>query len=175
MFFKFANADLLEARVAHRGDTLMRTAHRAQFKYTPREGYLYVRSRAISSRTNDNFDTWPSDELRQAWATFIGKPVFVNHNNQDIKRKRGVIIDAALHDDVAPDGTPDTWVEVLMEIDAERFPMLAAAITRWTVSRQARPANTRMASRGCIQRKNCRRCCNASATASCTALRTATG
>ena len=140
-FLKFANADLLEAKIAHRGDTLLRTAHRATFSYTPREGYLYVRSRAISSRTNDNFDTWPAEELREAWGTFIGKPVFVNHNNSDIKRRRGVIIDAALHEDISPDGTPDTWVEVLMEIDALQFPRLAAAILAHDIERTSMGAD----------------------------------
>lgn len=141
MFIKFANASLLEARIAHRGDSLMRTAHRATFNYEPREGFLYVRSRAISSRTNDNFDTWPAEELRQAWATFIGKPVFVNHHNKDHRRARGVIIDAALHEDVAPDGTPDTWVEVLMEVDAVRFPKLAKAILAGDIERTSMGAD----------------------------------
>lgn len=141
MFIKFAKASVLEARVAHRGDTLLRTAHRAEFDYEPREGFIYVRSRAISSRTNDNFDSWPAEELKQAWSTFIGKPVFVNHNNSEIKRKRGVIIDAALHEDKAPDGTPDTWVEVLMEIDAQRFPRLAAAILAGDIERTSMGAD----------------------------------
>lgn len=113
----------------------MKDAHRHVFSYTPREGYLYVRSRAISSRTNDNFDTFPADEIKKAWASFVGRPVFVNHHNDDIRRKRGVIIDAALHEDIAPDGTPDTWVEVLMEIDAVRFPKLAAAILAGDIER----------------------------------------
>ena len=141
MLIKFANADLLEAKVAHRGDTLLRTAHRATFNYEPREGFLYVRSRAISSRTNDNFDTWPADELRQAWATFIGKPVFVNHHNKDHRRARGVIIDAVLHEDTSPDGTPDTWVEVLMEVDAVRFPKLAKAILAGDIERTSMGAD----------------------------------
>jgi len=141
VLIKFANADLLEAKVAHRGDTLLRTAHRATFNYEPREGFLYVRSRAISSRTNDNFDTWPAAELRQAWATFIGKPVFVNHHNKDHRRARGVIIDAVLHEDTAPDGTPDTWVEVLMEVDAVRFPKLAQAILAGDIERTSMGAD----------------------------------
>lgn len=134
-FLKFANSTLIEAKVARRGGGLLKDAHRHVFNYTPREGYLYVRSRAISSRTNDNFDTFPADEIKKAWASFVGKPVFVNHHNDDIRRKRGVIIDAALHEDIAPDGTPDTWVEVLMEIDAVRFPKLAEAILAGDIER----------------------------------------
>lgn len=115
--------------------SLARWAHRHNFEYQPRPGFLYIRSRAISSRTNDNFDTFPADELRQSWASFVGKPVFVNHHNEDHRRMRGVIIDAALHDDTAPDGTEDTWVEVLMEIDALSFPLLAAALIKRDIER----------------------------------------
>jgi hypothetical protein len=110
-------------------------AHRHVFNYEPRRGYLYVRSRAISSRTNDNWDTFPAEELKLAWKSFIGRPVFVNHNNQDHRRNRGVIIDAALHEDKAPDGTDDTWVEVLMEVDAKNFPRLALALINHEIER----------------------------------------
>lgn len=134
-FIKFAHSSVLGAEIAQSGSALMRTAHRHSFDYSPREGFLYVRSRAISSRTNDNFDTFPAEEIKQAWATFIGKPVFVNHNNDDHRRARGVIIDAALHEDTAPDGTPDTWVEVLMEIDAVNFPKLAKSILAGDIER----------------------------------------
>lgn len=134
-FIKHASFAVLEAEIAQPGAGLMRTAHRASFEYTPRPGFLYVRSRAISSRTNDNFDTFPAEEIAAAWRTFIGKPVFVNHHNENHKRARGVIIDAALHEDVMPDGTPDTWVEVLQEVDALRFPLLAQAIINGDIER----------------------------------------
>ena len=112
-----------------------RTAHRAVFAYEPREGFIYVRSRAISSRCNDNFDEFPAEEIKRAYATFVGKPVFVNHHNEDHRRARGVILDAVLHEDVNPDGSPDTWVEVLMEVDAVKFPKLAKAILAGHIDR----------------------------------------
>lgn len=120
---------------------LLVTGHRHVFAYEPREGFLYVRSRAISSRTNDNYDTFPAAEIKSAWRTFIGKPVFVNHANANPRRARGVVVDAALHEDVNPDGTPDVWVEALMEIDAVRFPKLAAAILSSEVDRTSMGAN----------------------------------
>ena len=129
---KFATLAVLDARMWN--DT-RRTAHRATFQYEPREGFIYVRSRAISSRTNDNFDHFPAEEIEQAYLSFVGKPVFVNHHNDNHRRARGVIIDAALHRDTLADGQPDTWVEVLMEVDAVRFPKLAAAILRGDVER----------------------------------------
>lgn len=117
------------------GESFRKTAHRWEPKYEPKPGYLYVRSRAISSRTNDNFDTFPAEEIEAAWQTFIGKPVFVNHHNSNHRRARGVIVDATLHRDVAPDGSPDTWVEVLMEVDAIRFPKLAEGVIKGRINR----------------------------------------
>ena len=75
--------------------------------YRTGDGYMYVRLRAISSRVNKNHDGWPSIELaggpkvfervsRQSstgytlaakdgdpeygFATFLGKPNFIDHN-----------------------------------------------------------------------------------------------
>jgi hypothetical protein len=136
MLRKYAATEILSATMAPMGaKALARYAHRHQFAYEPRPGYLYVRSRAISSRTNDNFDTFPAEEIEKSYASFVGKPVFVNHNNDNHHRARGVVIDAALHRDRNPDGSPDTWVEVLMEVDAIRFPKLAAAIVAGHIDR----------------------------------------
>ncbi len=137
-FHKYASFEVLSAvQIGGRGRTAQevgfrRSAHRHAFEYDPKPGFLYVRSRAISSRCNDNFDEFPADEIKQAYGTFVGKPVFVNHVNDNHRRARGVIIDAALHEDTNPDGSPDTWCEVLMEVDAVKFPKLAEAIlNRW--------------------------------------------
>ena len=130
---KFAHFQIIEAKRADRGS--MRTAHRATFNYTVKPGMIYVRSRAISSRCNDNFDEFPAEEIEKGYETFIGKPVFVNHHNANHRRARGVIVAAVLHRDQNPDGSPDTWVEVLMEIDAVRFPLLAQAILRGEIDR----------------------------------------
>jgi hypothetical protein len=131
---KFATADILDARMGD--DTgFAKNAHRAVFNYTPKPGFLYVRSRAISSRCNDNFDMFPAEEIEKSYMSFIGKPVFVNHHNEDHRRARGVIIDAALHRDKNPDGSPDTWAELLHEVDAVTFPHLAKAILAKEVNR----------------------------------------
>lgn len=133
---KFASFEMIECQMDDAGSqSLMRTAHRVAFNYSPRPGYLYIRSRAISSRCNDNFDEFPAEEIKKSWRTFIGKPVFVNHENSDHRRARGVIVDAALHEDINPDGSPDTWVEVLMEVDAVNFPKLAQEIVKGNIDR----------------------------------------
>lgn len=136
---KYASLEILDAHMGQ-SNVHLRTAHRAVFDYVPREGYLYVRSRAISSRCNDNYDYFSAEEIKgngstTGYKTFIGKPVFVNHHNEDHRRARGVIIDAVLHEDRNPDGSPDTWAEVLMEVDAVKFPKLAQAVLAGHIDR----------------------------------------
>jgi hypothetical protein len=89
----------------------------------------------ISSRCNDNYDEFPAEEIERGYRSFIGKPVFVNHHNEDHRRARGVIIDAVLHKDANPDGSPDSWVEGLQEIDALTYPRLAKAIIAGDIDR----------------------------------------
>lgn len=130
-FRRHAALQVLEAWRVPAGDSeraLVKAAHRVAFDYAPRHGYLYVRSRMISSRCNDNHDAFPADEIEKSYRTFLGKPVFVNHHNANHRRARGVIVAVALHRDRNPDGTPDTWVEGLMEVDALKFPRLAKAV-----------------------------------------------
>jgi hypothetical protein len=138
MLMKYCSLTVLSAVLVPRDASkaqLQSLGHRHDFRYEPKPGFLYVRSRAISSRTNDNYDEFPAEEIKKAYATFIGKPVFVNHNNENHRRARGVCIDAALHEDRNKDGSPDTWVEALMEIDAIRFPKLAEAIIAGHIDR----------------------------------------
>ena len=150
---KYAAATILEAEVAEpsgRLPDMWKAGHRVTFEYEPRPGYLYVRSRMISSRCNDNFDEFPAEEIvgtshsrfasledpaLTGYLTFIGKPVFVNHHNANHRRARGVISQVALHEDLNPDRTPDTWAEGLMEVDAVRFPRLARALIKKEIER----------------------------------------
>jgi hypothetical protein len=132
---KYAALEMLDAWRQPSAGGISRLAHRVAFHYDPRPGYLYVRSRMISSRTNDNHDTFPAPEIEKGYKTFLGKPVFVNHNNANHRRARGVIVAVALHRDRTREGRPDTWVEGLMEIDAVRFPKLAKAILEGKVNR----------------------------------------
>ncbi len=139
--------------------------------YRTGDGYMYVRLRAISSRVNKNHDGWPSVELaggpsifdhyakqsatgftveasdgdqNYGFATFLGKPNFIDHNNSDPKRARGVVVDAKLKvlpmehfagedtywgsQSMDPEHAPPTEVELLIEIDAQRFPKYAKAV-----------------------------------------------
>lgn len=138
MLRKYATAEITSVWKMPRvpsSRALRKAAHRVAFDYEPRPGFLYFRSRMISSRTNDNHDNFPPEEIEKGYKTFLGKPVFVNHNNDNHHRARGVIVAVALHRDRNPDGSPDTWAEGLHELDAEQFPKLAKAVISGRVNR----------------------------------------
>ena len=119
------------------------------------DGYLYVRCRAISSRVNKNNDGWPSAELAKSYKSFIGRPIFVDHNNDNPERARGVIVDSRLHVEdeektssfdpyyaSAPDNhRPPTWIELLLEVDAKTFPKLAQAVRKGQIDAVSMGAN----------------------------------
>ena len=91
------------------------------FKMQP--GMLYTQVRAISARINQNYDAWPSTELRKSYKTFLGKPVFVNHANFDPEKARGRVVAARYIE-----SGDDRYVEVIQEVDGQRFPKLAKEI-----------------------------------------------
>ena len=86
-------------------------------------GYIYTVVRAISARINQNWDGWPADELKKSAHTFVGKPVFVNHENYDPAEARGVVVASRY-----VENGKDKFIEVVQEIDAQRFPKLAHEI-----------------------------------------------
>ena len=91
--------------------------------FTPQPGMIYTRVRAISARVNRNFDGFESSELKRAYTTFEGRPVFVNHENHDPTRTRGIVVASAYRED-----GDDRYIELLIEVDAQAFPKLAQEI-----------------------------------------------
>jgi len=98
------------------------------FDFTPESNRVYTVARAISSRVNANYDGWPVKELRNNYRTFIGRPIFVEHNNSDHTKAKGVILDALYKETKLASGITDASVYCLMEVDAKNFPKLASAI-----------------------------------------------
>jgi len=90
---------------------------------TPKPGTILVRTRAISARVNKNFDGFESEELKKAYATFVGRPVFVNHQNLNYRKTRGIV-----RDSVYKENGTDKYIDLLIEVDARAFPRLAAEI-----------------------------------------------
>lgn len=172
MITKFAKAEILDVRASN---SRQKNASLDKFSsigdgevnYRLEDGYIYTKVRAISSRVNKNNDGWPAAELAKAYSTFIGKPIFVDHNNTDPEKARGVVVDARLHveDDLqkasaldpyyatAPDNhKPPTWIELLLETDARQFPKLARAIVSGDIDSVSMGAN--------VDRTQCNICNN---------------
>jgi len=168
MFLKFAKSDILDVKKTRRKVVNPSLAKFSKFEdYKTDDGYLYVRVRAISSRVNKNHDGWPSEELKKSYSTFLGKPIFVDHHNSDPKKARGVVVDAVLHveDDLektasldpyyanAPSNhLPPTWIELLLEVDAQQYPKLAKAIINNDIDGVSMGAN--------VERSICSHCKN---------------
>ena len=167
MFTKFATATITGVKASP--TRLGREASLSKFAdyddFRTDDGYVYVRVRAISSRVNKNHDGWPAAELAKSYKTFLGKPLFVDHNNHDPERARGVVVDAKIH--VEDDKTsaldpyysnapkehmPATWVELLLEVDAKRFPKLAKAIVSGDIDGVSMGCN--------VERSKCSHCGN---------------
>lgn len=91
--------------------------------WTPREGYVLTVVRAISARVNQNFDGFPGEELRKSAHTFVGKPIFVNHHNEDPLLARGVVVASRY-----VEAGDDKYIEVIQETDSRAYPKLAKEI-----------------------------------------------
>lgn len=157
---KYAKAQVIDFKSSNQKLTQASLSKFSEFSdYQTDDDYLYVRVRAISSRVNKNHDGWPADELKKAYRSFIGKPIFVDHHNHDPKRARGVIVDAQLHieDDKTaaldpyysspecdPLHKPHTWIELLLEVDAKTFPKLARAFIDGDIDGVSMGANVEM-------------------------------
>ena len=132
MFVKFSSAKVMDFHASEPRGRGVRTASGSRrlgsFEYAPRDDghkYMYVAVRACTADVpNLNNDMLPHEELRDAYRTFVGSCIFMNHDNADPAKSRGAIIDAAYHDE-DPD---DRWVEILMEMDEERCPKLCSLI-----------------------------------------------
>ncbi|WP_267716817.1 hypothetical protein [Streptomyces sp. CoH17] len=120
---RYASAQILNVVPRSRFASLQKAGHFTGFEFDPKPGMLYTRVRAISARVNQNFDGFRSEELQKAAHTFVGRPVFVNHNNQDHRKTRGMI----LHAQYFENGT-DKYIELLNELDARAYPKLAKEI-----------------------------------------------
>lgn len=70
---------------------------------------------------NTNGDFFSYEELENKYKTFIGKSAFVDHDNDNVEKARGIIIDAVWN---AEKG----FVELLKAVDKKAYPELARGI-----------------------------------------------
>ena len=83
---------------------------------------LFVKVFAIkANEVNDNGDCFSETELKKAAHTFIGVPVFVNHQNDNIENARGKVIHAWYDDSVK-------GIYCINMVDRAAYPRLARGI-----------------------------------------------
>jgi len=70
---------------------------------------------------NDNGDFFSHEELVKRYKTFIGKSCFVDHDNENVERARGIILDAVYNN-------KGKFVELLKAVDKKAYPELARGI-----------------------------------------------
>ena len=75
----------------------------------------------ICRLANDNGDFFSLEELKNKYKTFIGKSVFVDHNNENVENARGIIVDAVWND-------KGKFVELLKAVDKKAYPELSRGI-----------------------------------------------
>ncbi len=83
---------------------------------------LFVKCFAIKAdEMNDNGDWFGCNELKKATPTFIGVPVFTNHNNSDAEAARGKVVHSWWDDG-------RNGIMIIARVDGEAYPQLARGI-----------------------------------------------
>ena len=81
----------------------------------------YERYSKICRGANDNGDFFSEEELKKSYKSFIGKAAFVDHDNENVEKARGIIVDAVWND-------RGKFVELLKAVDKKAYPELARGI-----------------------------------------------
>lgn len=91
----------------------------------------YVKVRAVTAGVpNNNGDYFSEDELRNAYKSFEGRGVFVNHESDNVEAARGKILSA----DLIEKDPNDIHVVLALAIDQKAFPQLVNAIKKGYVT-----------------------------------------
>lgn len=70
---------------------------------------------------NDNGDFFSHEELVKKYKTFVGKAAFVDHDNENVEKARGIILDAHYN-------MKGKYIELLKAVDKKAYPELARGI-----------------------------------------------
>jgi len=90
--------------------------------------HLYVKIFAIKKdEVNDNGDAFSEDELNKGASSFVGVPLFTNHQNDDVEKSRGLCVHSWY--DKGQGG-----IFIIGRVDKVAYPKLARAIEEGYVS-----------------------------------------
>lgn len=120
------NTDGLRKQASREGVDLNGFDIESAIKQNP--DHLFVKVFAIKKdEVNDNGDWFSEGELQKAAKTFIGVPVFVNHQNDDIEKARGKVVHAWYDDSIG-------GIYTINMVDKVAFPRLARGIEQGYVT-----------------------------------------
>ena len=109
-----------EAKKEIDGDATTEFDLEAEIKNHPDS--LFVKCFAIKAdEMNDNGDYFEKEPLKQATSTFVGVPIFTNHQNTDINQARGKVIHSWWDED-------KNGIMIIARVDAVAYPQLARGI-----------------------------------------------
>jgi hypothetical protein len=104
------------------GDGLESEAFDLQAEIKNHPDSLFVKCYAIKAdEPNDNGDCFSRKELIKATPTFVGVPVFTNHQNTDINQARGKVIHSWWDDE-------KNGIMIIARVDAIAYPQLARGV-----------------------------------------------
>lgn len=90
--------------------------------------HLFAKIFAIKKdEVNDNGDSFPADELKKAAKTFIGVPIFCNHQNDDVEKARGKCVHAWYDEERG-------GIYIISMVDRVAYPKLARGIEQGYVN-----------------------------------------
>ena len=113
--------------------------------------HLYVKIFAIKKdEVNDNGDAFSARELKKAAPTFIGVPLFTNHQNDDVEKARGICVHSWYDD-------KEGGIYIIDRVDKVAYPKLARGIETGIIVGSSMGTS--------VQMSICSICHNAAATA----------
>ena len=99
---------------------------KAEIKNHPE--HLYIKIFAIKKdEVNDNGDAFSEEELKKAAHTFVGVPLFTNHQNDDIEKAKGDCIHSWYDDEKG-------GIYIIGKVDKVAYPKLARGIEEKYIS-----------------------------------------
>lgn len=89
---------------------------------------VFIRALAIrANEPNQNGDNFSEEELKKAVSTFVGVPLFCNHENGEIEKARGCVIGAEWDND-------EKAIYTISRVDREAYPQLARGVEEGYIS-----------------------------------------
>lgn len=95
------------------------------------KNFIYLKARAISGMEkwgpNQNFDAFPWSEIEKSYPTFVGKGIYLEHDEDTLDKAMGLILDA----EVAPND--EQYIICTFCVDRNQYPELCQKLLDGTI------------------------------------------